>query len=137
MGRPILFQLAAIASVFVVGACVSPYTVEPAAAHFPPSLAARIVETEPPAHCALVATFRGNESAACPAGQPYCALQKLARSQGADTIFMERSEQTHYEGEWREIHGQLVHLRPFTTTTHTGKFMRCEDSAASGDQRRR
>lgn len=137
MGRPLLSQLTAFASVFIVGACVSPYTVEPAAAHFSPTAAVQIVDVEPGAPCVLVATFRGNESAACPAGERYCLLQKLARSRGANTILMERTEQSYYEGEWKEIRGRLVHLRPFTTTTHTGKFLRCEDNASSDSQRRR
>jgi hypothetical protein len=124
----IVCRLPLVGAVLMLGACVAPYAVEPTTAHFSPAKAARIIEDDPPADCVTVATFRGSESRACPAGEPYCALRKVARAYGADTVWIERVDRASYAGEWKLIRGRLVHLRPFTTNTDIGKFLRCENT---------
>jgi hypothetical protein len=124
----IVCRLLLIGALLTLGACVAPYVVQPTTAHFAPATAARIIENDPPAGCVTVATFRGNESRACPTDEPYCALRKVARAYGADTVWIERVDHASYEGEWKLIRGRLVHLRPFTTTTDVGRFLRCENT---------
>jgi hypothetical protein len=127
MSKLTLLTMPLCASVLFLDGCVSPYVIEPTAAHFPPtSSAVQVVETAPAASCVAVGSFRGWESRACPAGEVFCVLKKLARQHGADTIWIERVDRTEYVGEWKMIRGQLVHLRPFTTRTDTGRLLRCD-----------
>jgi hypothetical protein len=131
MHHPDPRRLPLLACLLSLGGCVAPYAVELNTAHFPPSRAARIVKTEPATSCITVGTFRGRESQSCPIGESYCALRKLARQHGADTVWIESVDQTYYEGAWQPINGRLVHLRPFTTTTDSGKLLRCQSTGVS------
>jgi hypothetical protein len=79
---------------------------------------------EPAKPYAVIAKFRGIETALCPLSRPYCSLYEEAMKEGADAIWVQqRSEWTRPE-EWVMIEGRMERIRPQIYETLEGVFIR-------------
>jgi hypothetical protein len=80
--------------------------------------------SEPGRPYAIIAKFRGAETALCPESRPLCSLRDEAVREGADAIWVQRRDEWTRPEQWLLIRGGMKRIPPQKYESLEGVFIR-------------